>query len=244
MPDPEIESRLIRMSREKRPNQTWPKGCYGSILSWLMLVGPSPGGRPDNEVVVPRNTDGGEAFWNEDCLEPFNRWSRGFSASLRSLVETIVGLPLEGGAGRLFGFANFDWVPNANGADVPAERMETGVSDVLRVLDQAIPKVIVTLGKRSHCLLEKALAERYELRKPTIREVFIRIGPGQQPAHHSIRAFHLAGNGRLAGSIVVKSPQHPARIFNRDYGIRCARAVRSVVDQIAGEATELAVREE
>jgi len=159
------------------------------------------------------------------------------------LVETIVGLPIEQGAGRLYGFANFDWVPNPAGAEVPAERMTAGVPDVLRVLDQAIPKVVVTLEERSHRLLETALSVGYELRRPSIGEVFIRIGEGEQRAHRSIRAFQLAGIGPLSGSIVVKSPQHPARIFNPDYASRCARAVRSVVEQIAGGATELLVRE-
>ena len=108
--------------------------------------------------------------------------------------------------------------------------METGVPDVLRVLSQAIPKVVITLEERSHRLLETALSQSYELLRTPIKEVFIRIGTGGQRAHRSIRTFQLAGIGPLSGSIVVKSPQHPARIYNRDYGIRCARAVRSVVE--------------
>jgi hypothetical protein len=243
MPDPEIESRLLRMRREGRPSQTWPEGCYGSMISWLLFVGPSPGGRPKDGMVGPRNQDGGEALWNTDYLEPFEQWSPGFRASFETLVETIVGLPIAQGAGRLYGVANFDWVPNPDGADVPVERMTTGVPDVLRVLDQTIPKVIVTLEGRSHNLLEAALSERYELLRTPVGRVFIRIGEGEERAHRTISAFQLGGIGPLSGAIVVKSPQHPARIFNRDYASRCARAVRSVVEQIAGGATELLVRE-
>jgi hypothetical protein len=196
------------------------------MISWLLFVGPSPGGRAESGAV-----------------KPFDQWSPGFRASLRVFVETIVGLRIEEGAGRLYGFANFDWAPNPDGADVPAERMTAGVPDVLRVLDQAIPKVVVTLEERSHRLLETALSTRYELLRTPVGEVFIRIGEGEQRAHRSISAFQLAGIGPLSGSIIVKSPQHPARIFNPDYASRCARALRSVVEQIARGATELLVRE-
>ena len=243
MTDPEIESRLTRMSREGRPNQTWPEGCYGSMISWLLFVGPSPGGRAETGAVKSRNEDGGEALWNKDFLEPFSKWSGGFTTSLQVLVETIVGRSVEQGAGRLYGVANFDWVQNPDCARVPEERMKAGVPHVLRVLDQARPKVIVTLEERAHDLLEGTLCERYQLPKPETQKVFIRIGTPRQGAHRAMRAFGISGAGPLSGSIVVKSPQHPAHIFTRDYAIRCARAVRAVVEQIAAGATELSVQE-
>jgi hypothetical protein len=56
-------------------------------------------------------------------------------------------------------------------------------------------------------------------------------------------ALKLTGTGKLAGSVVVRLPQHPARMLYGQHGHRCARAVRQALVHVYAENPTLNVHE-
>ena len=240
--DGELTTALNRMAREPRRDVVWPSGCYGSLGSWLVFIGPSPGGGRRNAPDAPRNPAECVPLWNEDFTEPFAAWSNGFRTSLQTFIEQISGLPLAQGSARLYAFLNFDWIENPDAANVPAMRMEQGAPDVLRILEEIRPRVIVALENRSHLLLDRTLRDAgYRPNDPEFGDVFIAIRG--TASHKSMDAFTIEGAGVLAGSYVIRSPQHPARIFDGEYAARCARAIRSVLEQMVENVGTVTVHE-
>ena len=227
----EIKQRLARMRTKPAPLGQWPDGCSGSLCSWLMFVGPSPGGGKRSAPTTPRQRNGKWSLWNEDYLDPIEKWSNGFKNSMCHLVETITATSLAGGAAKVFGVINFDWIQNPDASCVPQERINQGEGDVIAILEQTQPRVIVPMERRSFDQLQKALIQRrYLLRFPDLTEVTIRINAKKN--HTDLRAYTIL-NGKLNGSVVIKAPQHPARIYDKEYAIRCARAIRSALEQLA-----------
>lgn len=53
----------------------------------------------------------------------------------------------------------------------------------------------------------------------------------------------LNGRGVLSGSVIVRLPQHPARMLYRQHGHRCARAARQALVQIYAESERLLIEE-
>lgn len=233
----EIQRRLDEMRKDNPSGRSssvaWPAGCDGSVRSWLIFVGPSPGGSCGTPACPP-DPMGGSPLWNEDYEEPFRDRPAKRRTVLRILPKTIMGLRLEEGAQRFFAFANFDLVPTGDVRKVSLERMRAGVSDVLRVLGDTKPKVIVTMGRVAHGLLGEAHLDQegYGVRRPASQEVQIQIGARGSRCHRRIDAFKLTGSGFLAGAIIVRCPQHPARLSHPEYAGRCARAIRACVEQL------------
>lgn len=239
----EQDNLLREMEIGYHPGTKWPEGCYGSLRSWLLFVGPSPGGGKRNSLEFPRRLDYEMPVWNEDYTEPCESWSNGFRTSMRILVERILGRSEKEGALKLYGFVNFDWIQNPDGSNVPKERMRRGCSTVLEVLNEVRPKIIVTMGYRAHQLLTKLLDERYKLNKPNFASVCVLQYESSGHCHRSMNAYKLSGKGRLNGSIIVKSPQHPARIFNSQYAIRCANAIRKTIVAIEEGSNRIEISE-
>jgi hypothetical protein len=214
-------------------------------LAWLTFVGPSPGGGEGHTPEVLRKERTEIPFWNEDYSEPCSRWSRGFQVSTQVLVETILDRPQNRGALKLYNFTNFDWMPNPNAHDVPLERMRRGTEVVLNHLDEVQPRVIITMETRAHQLLSELLGQQYGLRRPRFAEVRILIDTARQKQryHRQMDAYELIGGGPLSGKFVFRCPQHPARIYNKDYALRIARALRTVLCCLAGDQEPIFVRE-
>ena len=238
----ESAKRLERMRIEGDPKYVWPEGCYGSALGWLVFVGPSPGG---GERVTPnrgRVMDSGAPLWDTPFLEPFSGWSAGFRASLKPLVETIVGLSLAAGGSKLYTFVNFHWQQNPDAASVPADRMQSGASSVLKVLVQIRPRVIVAMEQKSYNLLIRTLKDAgYTISCPDV-SAFIEINEKGR-AHRSMQGCRIEGEGPLSQVLVVRSPQHPARMYNVPYAYRCARAIRTFIDQLLAGKSKVIVQE-
>jgi hypothetical protein len=101
--------------------------------------------------------EGGHRLWNEEFVEPYapgpNGWGRKYRKNIPALVETICGLPLAKGAAKLYGFANFDWIPSPKEEEVCPKRMKQGETDVLRVLKLCRPRVIAGMTRQSHARL-------------------------------------------------------------------------------------------
>ena len=239
----EQDALIHRMATQSAPTGRWPAGCYGSRLAWLMFVGPSPGGTAVTGPVAPRNPRAEEPLWNQEYTRPCTDWSPGFRASVQPLVETILGRTREQGALKLYGFANFDWASIPRADDVPADRMARGAEVMLNHLSEVGPRVVVTMERRSHELLERELLTRnYVLRRPLRSEITVAINKGAT-CHRRFDAYEIAGSGLLLGTFVLRSLQHPAKLFNRDYAGRVARALRTVLVGLAERRESIVVSE-
>lgn len=245
----EVAERLRRMREELPSRKTWPEGCYGSALSWLLFVGPSPGGRPHRDHnPVRRRRAGGRCLWNEDFETPYAPkpvgWGGKYRENIPALVETIIGLPLDQGSAKLYGFANFDWIPSPQEGRVSRKRLLQGEADVLKVLKHARPRIITpTTGLAYERLMRCLRRQGYQFVAPSEQDVRIRIDPRGDAFHTQLDAVKLKGRGVLSGSVVVRLPQHPARMLYRKHGHRCARAVRQALLQVYSEASRLVIQE-
>jgi hypothetical protein len=203
----------------------------------------SPGGGTRNAPSRERLDHAGIPLWNVDFTDPIETWSRGFQKSMRPLIETIVGLPFDQGAARVFSVLNFHWQQNPSAAFVPEEGMRSGAAATLAVLESLRPRVMVSMEKKADCLLREVLIRaNYNLSEPEKCSALVSIN-AKGRAHRYLRGYLIRGKGALAGSIVVKSPQHPARIYNAEYALRCARAIKSFVLQVHAGETSISIEE-
>lgn len=245
----EVAGRLRRMRHFSPTRKTWPEGCYGSALSWIMFVGPSPGGKSSGrQTNLPRNRKGGLCLWGAPFDKPYARspeaWGGKYRENMPVLVETLVGLPLDKGSAKLFGFANFDWIPSPQEGHVSRKRMQQGEAEVLKVLKLARPRLIAPTTTSAHARLLSCLErEGYTFFAPAEQEVSIRIDPRGDNFHTRMDALKLKGRGVLAGAVVIRLPQHPARMLYRQHGHRCARAMRNALLQVYAEQDRLIIAE-
>jgi len=221
----EVKKRLDAQLMQERPDTIWPEGCYGAINAPILFVGPSPGGEDINCEHNIRYKSGANAYWNFDFIEPFKEWSNGFRNSLKPIIESLLDLKLEEGGYKLFAFANFDWVKNPNASKVPEERMEEEVDEIKELINKMRPQIIVAMEKRAYDkLVQIFLREGYELLPPIEKKVQIFISKNR--FHHDLDCWKLDGNGELRGCLLLRSPQHPARIFNKGYANRISTSLK------------------
>ena len=245
----EVVNRLQRMRTSMPPRKTWPEGCCGSAASWLLFVGPSPGGRiPSRSQHAPRNPTGGQCLWDRDFDDPYadrpDAWGGKYRENIPALVEIIIGLPLRQGSAKLYGFANFDWIPSPQEGSVPQKRLRHGETDVIKVLKLTRPRIIAPTTTLSHARLLRCLhREGYKFFVPSNQTVRIRIDPLGHTFHRRMDALKLKGRGVLSGSVVIRLPQHPARMLYRQHGHRCARAIRQALLQLYAEKSRLVIQE-
>jgi hypothetical protein len=187
-------------------------------------------------------------LWNAAFDEPYadrpGAWGGKYRENIPVLVETIIGLPLGKGSAKLYGFANFDWIPSPQEERVPRNRLAQGEADVLKVLKLARPRIIAPTTTLAHNRLLQCLRrEGYTFFTPSEESVRIRIDPRGDAFHTHLDALKLKGRGVLSGSVVVRLPQHPARMLYRQHGHRCAQAVRQAVLQVYAERERLVIEE-
>jgi len=245
----EVTYRLRRMRDNVPTRKTWPEGCYGSALSWLLFVGPSPGGKPiGNHGIQRRKRTGGQCYWDTAFDLPYSRhpdaWGGKYRENMPVLIETIIGLSLEQGSAKLFGFANFDWIPSPKEGLVSSIRLKQGQVDVLKVLKLARPRIIAPTTAAAHARLLLCLRKAgYTFLIPSEQSVRIRIDPRGDSFHTQMDALKLKGRGMLAGTVVIRLPQHPARMLYRQHGHRCALAMRKALIQVYAEQSRLVIDE-
>jgi hypothetical protein len=199
-------------------------------------------------LVADYATHYGDYLWNTAFDAPYARrpeaWGGKYRENMPALVETIVGLPLGRGSAKLYGFANFDWVPSPQEGRVPRERLRQGEADVIKVLKLTRPRIIAPATALAHARLVKCLRrEGYRFFTPAEQSVRIRIDPRGDTFHTRLEAVKLKDRGVLSGSVVVRLPQHPARMLYRQHGHRCARAVREALTQVYAENSRLVIEE-
>lgn len=243
----EISTRLEEMRSQQRPlNLVWPEGCYGSARSILVFVGPSPGGSPLIECGTwQRNPSDGLALWNETFSEPFDdsrdRWGGKYVYSIPIFLETIIGVSLQHGA-KLYAFANFDWIQCPREVNVSTERMKSGEREVLHVLSSCKPLVIVPLTRGAASRLRNLLEKNYNVVSPHRCDVLIDIGKSRR-FHRDLEVYQLKGSGVLNGAVVIRSPQHPNRVLNREHAMRCAKAIRHAFMQMLEGRDTITIQE-
>lgn len=226
--------RLQQQQEKDKPDIIFPEGCYGAANAPLVFVGPSPGGGDTDTEYFDRNKSGGVAYWNFDFMEPFNEWSNGFKISLKPIIEDLLQIPLNEGASKLFAFVNFDWIQNPDSSKVPDSRIKEGTDEVSRVLHQIKPLIIVALDNKSYSNLVSVLEEKYTLTELKHQCVKVRASSNNS-YHRKIHAHVILGNNKLNGTVLLKSLQHPARIFTLDYAKRVAKSLRLAYEAIVNE---------
>jgi hypothetical protein len=224
----EQDQRLKEMLNPE-PTTQWPNGCRGSRCPWLVFVGPSPGGKNAiNEKADPR--------WNSSFRDPMTSWSPGFKVSLQILLETLLNRSVKDGADRLFAVFNFDSVQCSESRRVPEQNMKKGAKGVVDLLEATRPRVIVPMDKSCFDLLKTILsANRYQASTDESFSVKIPINSSPKKIHRQLFGFRILGNGPLRGSVVIKSPQHPARIFRGDYAMACAKHMRKLLENLCAD---------
>jgi len=232
----EIIERLKKQRDETNPNIVFPEGCNGAANALLVFVGPSPGGgNPDTEY-YERGERNGFAYWNFEYIAPFEKWSNGFRNSLKPIIENLLQISLDEGASKLFAFVNFDWIQNPDSSQVPDDRINEGKIYVNQILHKIDPKIIVALDSKAYKNLVNLLKEEnYTLSELTKQRVEIRTA-SQNSYHRSMNAHVISGNKNLNGAVLLKSPQHPARIFNKDYALRVAQSLRAAYTAILNDS--------
>lgn len=231
-----IIQRLEDMVRQNDPSDSlWPENCAGSRKALVIFVGPSPGGKKeDKRREIKRNHT--RPLWNEPYEAPLN-WSAGFKKSFQPVVEAIIGKPYKD-ASRLIARVNMDWLRNPESQDVSYRYMWEGCSYILPVIRECNPELIIPMDEKSFGVLQIALYDDgYEIIPARIGEIKVKISDknGKARYHDSIMAFRAKREENTF--LVIKSLQHPARIYDAEYARRIGQSIRTAAEQIWNDDT-------
>lgn len=226
-----IDKRLALMRTDPSPGVSWDEQCDGSACALVLFVGPSPGGRLQRDR-QPRRTQCNPAMWDQVYDEPLS-WSRGFKTSFKPLVESLFCRGFAE-AGKLIARVNMDWTRNPESKNVPARYMWQGRHSVLHAIQAARPHLVVPMDVKTYHVLELAMYEAgVNISSVQIHHFRVRISEGSRVRHHKgLHAFkaHWQDGHDF---VVIKAPQHPARMYTSTYGARCGSAIREAAIQIA-----------
>lgn len=224
--------RLDEMRNFPEPTERWPRGCRGSRRAWLVFIGPSPGGRGAiDEEASPR--------WNTPFTDPFERsetrkpWGGGFPRSMPALLLTLMPEASERERPFLYAVYNFDSVQNSQASGVLSTRMKQGAPAVLSLLEHFPPRLIVPMETRCFEQLKDTLRQRgYDFETHHEFPTLLSIYDNPKRFHRKISGFRIRGAGPLNESVVVKLPQHPAKMMRADYAAKCGEAVRELFERL------------
>jgi len=226
-----ITQRLEEMKCQRDPSDSlWPENCEGSRKALVIFVGPSPGGKKEGKRrgIKP---DCYQPLWNTAYNEPLT-WARGFRQSFKPIVEEIFnGIPYEEAA-KLIARFNMDWISNPESQDVSYIYMWEGCKSILPIINECGPDLVIPMDEKTFGVLQIALYnDGYEIVPPKIGKIRIVISNNKKTRYHNnIMAFTAKKMDR--SFLVIKSLQHPARIFNIDYAKRVGQAIRIAAKQI------------
>ena len=217
------------MTQQSDPSdQLWPENCAGSRKALVIFVGPSPGGKKEeNRREIQRNCN--RPLWNEPYNEPL-KWSAGFKRSFQPIVETIFGKPYADAA-KLIARVNMDWLQNPESDDVSYRYMREGCSYILPVIYECNPELIIPMDEKTFDVLQRAMFnDGGEIIPKHIHGLKVSISdkPEKTRYHRSIMAF--TAKKKEATFLVIKSLQHPARIYDSEYARRIGHAIRNAAE--------------
>jgi hypothetical protein len=239
--DEAIEARLNEMRNNPKPaqEQEWADGCYGSLRSVLLFVGASPGtgGRKFTDR-HPRGMHTYEVLWNEPYRVPYDEatgkvyWGTQYKRSIPPLLETITGHRLNDGLDKLYGFANFDWLPSGVGMETPVAAMRDGMPVIWNIISQTRPLLIVALQSNVFPLLRELIENHgFCVGEEPQQSTLIRTPRKKKSYHRIVNVHRITTLDPNYTPILVRLPQHPAKMMmDVDYAYRCARAVRKACE--------------
>lgn len=105
---------------------------------------------------------------------------------------------------------------------------------MLPALHECKPELIIPMDAKTYGILQIALAnDGFQISPSKKGEIKILIykKDGKERYHDDIYAFKATKDGITY--VVVKSWQHPARIFDNDYAVRIGEAIRSAAIQVS-----------
>jgi hypothetical protein len=229
--DETIAQRIIEMAAIPDPSITkWAENCEGSRKALVIFLGPSPGGKKD-EIRREIKKEFTTPLWGKSYMDPLE-WSIGFRVSFRKIVEVLFNKPYEE-ASKLIARFNFDWLNNPKSFDVHYHFMWEGSKFVIPAIMECNPDLLIPMDAKTFGVLQIALSEfGYAIILPRIGEINILIFKknGKAKYHHDFMAFKAIKDSNTI--IVIKSWQHPARIFNSDYAERIGKSIRSAAEQM------------
>lgn len=229
-----ISKAIERLATNEMPAYAdWPETCEGCLQPVVIFLGPSPGGKKE---VVRRSIEfNGRPLWNESYNEPLN-WSRGFKKSYRPLVEGILNLSFDE-ASKLVARMNMDWQGNPESKDVSPVYMWIGCQFLLPLIEKYPPSLIVPMDEKTFSLFQVALYNSgWKISDSPEQYIKIKISNSDNPRFHNhVMAFLAEKNSNKIA--VVKSLQHPARIYDEAYATRVGETIREVADCIFSNRT-------
>ena len=229
----EIEKRLAEMANTEAPgNSLWPENCEGSQKAMVIFVGPSPGGKK-NEGRRALKLNVHAPYWNQPYNEPLG-WSRGFKKSFLPIVEALFGSTFTySEAAKLIARINMDWQGNPESRDVSFRYMWEGCSNVLPVIYECSPSILVPMDEKTFGVLQIALFnDGWEIATPSIKHIRVLISNKKKARYHkSIMAFIARKDDNEM--IIIKSLQHPARIYDAAYATRIGETIREATTSIS-----------
>jgi hypothetical protein len=232
--DEVINQRLNEMTSKADPSSSkWPENCEGSRKALVIFLGPSPGGKK-KESRRPIKREQIPPLWNTPYREPLS-WSRGFKVSFESIVNSLFCIPYDE-ASKLIARINLDWMPNPESQDVPYYFMWEGFKNIFPVIMECEPELIIPMDAKTFGVLQIGLSEfGYDIIFPIVGEITIKISEknGEARFHKDLLAFK-AKSGRNS-IMVIKSWQHPARIYNSAYAERIGEAIRLTAVQMEND---------
>jgi len=224
----DIDARLREMRDQPDPRLLWDENCGGSARAIVVFVGPSPGGKKAPER-RPLNRTFRPALWNESFTKPLE--STGFRTSFSPLVEAIFSTPDDyDTASKLIVKANLDWICDPDAGHVPERFMHEGARSVLQMLEDCAPDLVLPMEKIAFRVLKDVMQDAgFTLAECPVKQFYVRLNA--VAAARTIFCFRATSKGRSL--VVIKLPQHPARMYQPDLATRCGKAVRAAAQQIA-----------
>jgi hypothetical protein len=138
-------------------------------------------------------------------------------------------------AGKLIARANLDWLGNPDSGDVGERFMFEGAPSTLRLLNDCSPEVILPMDFKTFRVLHAVMREAgFLISERSVSDFSVCISDASERYHRSLHAFFATTpDGREM--LVMKLPQHPARMFQPDYATRCGVALRGAATQLFAE---------
>jgi hypothetical protein len=195
----------------------------------VIFLGPSPGGEKEvNRQPIKLNTI--KPLWDQPYLEPTEKWSHGFKVSFKPIVENIFQRNFDD-AGKLIARINLDWIQNPNSDDVGYYYMWLGSKHIMPVITECNPFVVIPMDRNTYDIFQIVLAENdWQISGINTQKIDLPISQGKTNTrvHREIRYFFAKRNGMEI--VVIKSLQHPARIYEVEYAKRIGQAIRKVIE--------------
>ena len=130
---------------------------------------------------------------------------------------------------------------NPESEDVTLSYMREGCSHILPIISDCKPNLVIPMDTKTFGIFQDALIlDGYDVDPVVHDEIRIKIWEKDDRSsyHNDILAFKATKDD--LSYLVIKSFQHPARIFDDQYALRIGQAIKLAADQIwNGEVVRL-----